>query len=70
MKHLRNKLAQFKQWILSIVIARFLFPITFKKVPKKQFGRCVTCNASKVCSKYKVCKCSDEQQYDIRINVL
>ena len=26
MKYLRNKLAQFKQWILSIVIGRFYTP--------------------------------------------
>ena len=70
MEQKTNILARFKQWILSFVIARFLFPITFKKIPKKQFGRCVTCSANKVCHKYKVCKCSQEQQYDLRINVL
>jgi hypothetical protein len=54
----------------TAVIARLMFWITFKKVPKKQFGRCVTCAANKLCYKIKVCKCNDEQQYDLRLNRL
>ena len=56
--------------IVYVVIARFMFWITFKKVPKKQFGRCVTCAANEICYKIKVCKCNDEQQYDLRLNGL
>ena len=52
------------------VIARFLFRLTFVKVPKKQDGRCVTCKANQVCHKFKICKCSDDQQYELRINGL
>ena len=70
MKQKTNILQRFKQWILSIVIARLLFPITFKKISKKQFGRCITCSANKVCHKYKVCKCTDDEQYEVRLNVL
>ena len=50
------------------VMPRLLFWITFKKVPKKQDGRCVTCKANQICSKINVCKCSDEQQYELRLN--
>jgi len=59
-----------KKLVLFSVIARLLFWITFKKVPKKQNGRCVTCKANEICHKIKVCKCSDEQQYDLRLNGL
>ena len=55
---------------IPVVIARLMFWITFKKVPKKQFGRCVTCAANEICYKIKVCKCNDEQQYDLRLNGL
>ena len=55
---------------IPVVIARLMFWVTFKKVPKKQFGRCVTCAANEICYKIKVCKCSDEQQYDLRLNGL
>ena len=38
MKQKTNKLAQFKQWILSIVVSRFYFcPTILKKVSKKHF---------------------------------
>lgn len=38
MKQKNNKLAQFKQWILSFVVSRFYFcPTIFKKVSKKHF---------------------------------
>lgn len=71
---MRNKqmLASANKQVLNlpVVIARLLFWITFKKVPKKQFGRCVTCEANKICHKIKVCKCDDEQQYDLRLNGL
>jgi len=52
------------------VIARFLFRLTFVKIPKKQNARCVTCKANQVCSKFEICKCSDNQQYDLRLNWL
>jgi len=68
MKQKTNILAQFKQWILSIVMPRLLFNITFKKVQKKQFGRCITCKASDICHKINYCKCSDDQQYELRVN--
>lgn len=55
---------------IPVVIARLLFRLTFKKVPKKQFGRCVTCKANEICYKINVCKCNDEQQYDLRLNGL
>jgi hypothetical protein len=47
---------------------KLLFKLTFVKIPKKQFGRCVTCKANKICHKIKVCKCDWDQQYDLRIN--
>jgi hypothetical protein len=64
------KTAQKQALNIPVVIARLMFWITFKKVPKKQFGRCVTCAANEICYKIKVCKCNDEQQYDLRLNGL
>jgi len=52
------------------ILNHLVFWITFKKVPKKQFGRCVTCSANNVCHKIKVCKCNDNEQYELRINEL
>jgi len=63
-------LQQFKQWILSIVIGRFqslLFKVLFKKIPKKQYGRCITCEANQICHKSQYrCKCTMEEQYILR----
>jgi len=64
------KLKNKKAWNLQIVIARLLFRATFVKVPKKQDGRCVTCKANQICHKINVCKCTDDQQYDLRLNGL
>ena len=48
---------------------KLLFWITFKKIPKKQYGRCVTCAANEICHKnIMLCSCNMEQQYDLRIN--
>lgn len=71
MKNMKMLWSSKKQALnIPVVIARLLFWITFKKVPKKQFGRCVTCKANEICYKVKVCKCNDEQQYDLRLNGL
>lgn len=64
------KPAQKQTLNIPVVIVRLMFWITFKKVPKKQSGRCVTCAANEICYKIKVCKCNDEQQYDLRLNGL
>jgi len=68
MKNKTSKFQRIKAFFIHIVMPRLLFNITFKKVPKKQFGRCITCKASDVCHKINYCKCSDEQQYELRIN--
>ena len=71
MKKAKNLQEPQKQALnIPVVIARLMFWITFKKVPKKQFGRCVTCAANEICYKINVCKCNDEQQYDLRLNGL
>jgi hypothetical protein len=62
------KTAQKQTSSMSGITARLLFWATFKKVPKTQFGRCVTCKANEICYKINVCKCSDDQQYDLRMN--
>lgn len=70
MKRLTNILAGFKAFFIRLVIARFqslLFKVIFKKIPKKQYGRCVTCEANQICHKeHYRCKCSDEEQYILR----
>lgn len=48
---------------------KLLFLITFVKVPKKQYGRCITCAANRICMEIRVCKCSNDQQYELRINL-
>jgi len=70
MKNLRKKLHYTKQWILSIVIRHFqslLFKVLFKRIPKKQYGRCITCEANQICHKSQYrCKCTMEEQYIFR----
>lgn len=70
MKNIRKKIYDNKQWILSIVIGRFqslLFKVLFKKIPKKQHGRCITCEANQICHKSQYrCKCTMEEQYILR----
>jgi hypothetical protein len=46
---------------------RILFKILFKKIPKKQFGRCVSCEANQICHKPQYgCECTMEEQYILR----
>ena len=56
------KTAQKQALNIPVVIARLMFWITFKKVPKKQFGRCVTCVANEICYKIKVTLCVKNSQ--------
>ena len=53
-----------------IIIERFqiiLFKILFKKIAKKQYGRCVTCEANQICHKSQYnCKCTMDEQYILR----
>jgi len=49
---------------MKTLYLKLLFRLVFKKIPKKQYGRCVTCDANQICYKLKVCKCNDEQQYE------
>ena len=70
MKNTYKKLYNTKQWILSIVKKYFqslFFKMIFKKIPKKLYGRCITCDANQLCHKPQYrCKCTMEQQYMIR----
>jgi len=48
---------------MKTLYLRLLFNLTHTKIPKKQFGRCVTCDGNKICHKINLCKCSDDEQY-------
>lgn len=70
---MKTKLKSLKSSVSSAIsnlIFQSLFLMTFKKIPKKHDGRCVSCAAGDICYKVKVCKCDFNQQYDLRINSL
>ena len=67
---MKNKLKSRVSSTINSFIVKILFLMTFKKIPKKQDGRCVTCAAGDICHKVKVCRCDFNQQYDLRINSL
>jgi hypothetical protein len=53
------------------LIKKLVFRITYTKVPKKEYGRCISCAANDFCHRIiGACKCSDDEQYSIRIEEL
>lgn len=55
-------------WFVKTRI-KLLFRLTFVKIDKKQYGRCITCSANNVCTVYNMslCKCTIDQQYKLRL---
>lgn len=66
MKTLQIFIKYFPKWFHRIIIAPIIFKLIFRKISKKQFGRCLTCSASVMCVKYNYCACSDDEQYEIK----
>ena len=46
------------------LLRRLIFRLFFRKIPKKQFGRCITCDANKLCMGKINCRATFEQQYE------
>lgn len=47
-------------------IRNLLFKIFYYKIPKKNFGRCISCDANSFCGTKIKCTASMEQQYKKR----
>lgn len=48
---------------MKTLYLKLLFYLTHKRIPKKQDGRCITCDGNKICNKIQLCKCNDNEQY-------
>jgi len=51
---------------IPVNAARIFKPIIFKKIPKKEDGRCIKCDARNLCGGKFRCECNIDQQYQKR----